>query len=251
MSLPSPVATDNMPILEDNVPKYNIDQTLSMYIPYVSASAEYIKETIEDFGFGKVKRVDCVSRGNDEPSSMAFIHMEYWEEDALTENFQERIKNSEKEARIVYDDPNYWIILPNKNPLSDEMHKMQVEIDYLKKENEELKDTCKNLRWFVNLHDANIEYLCKEIQKIKDEKNTIRKYNSSEDSDNYIEDEHDDNVVIRKNKRIRSTIDNTCGAKTNAWKPDNPTKNNTNIWCSRLRPRINGTVLKSEMYSEC
>ena len=40
MSLPSPVAVDNMmsmPVLEDNVPQYNIDQELSMYIPYVSA----------------------------------------------------------------------------------------------------------------------------------------------------------------------------------------------------------------------
>jgi len=45
MSLPSPVAVDNMsmPILEDNVPKYDIDQELSMYIPYVSADGEFIK----------------------------------------------------------------------------------------------------------------------------------------------------------------------------------------------------------------
>ena len=121
MSLPSPVAVDNMtsmPVLEDNVPKYNIEQELSIYIPYVSADGEFIKDTIEDFGFGKVKRVDCVARGNDESTSMAFVHMEHWEENALVENFQNRIKSSDKEARIVYDDPKYWIILPNKNPVN-------------------------------------------------------------------------------------------------------------------------------------
>ena len=241
MSLPSPVAADNMPILQDNVSQYNIDQSLSMYIPYVSSDAEYIKETIEDFGFGKVKRVDCVSRGSDEPTSMAFIHMEYWEEDALSENFQERIKNSEKEARIVYDDPNYWIILPNKNPLSDEMHKMQAEIDYLKKENEELKNKYNNVKWFINLHDANIEYICKELEKVKEQ--NIQKSLSSED-------EYEENIVIHKNKRFRSTIDNTCGAKTNAWEPTTPSNDNSN-WRYRLRPRMNGAVLKSHMYSEC
>jgi hypothetical protein len=66
MLLPSPVAVDNMmsmPILEDNVPQYNIDQELSMYIPYVSADGEFIKDTIEDFGFGKVKRVELCGKG--------------------------------------------------------------------------------------------------------------------------------------------------------------------------------------------
>ena len=95
MSLPSPVAVDNMmsmPVLEDNVPQYNIDQELSMYIPYVSADGEFIKDTIEDFGFGKVKRVDCVARGNDDSTSMAFIHMEHWEENALVENFCDKAR---------------------------------------------------------------------------------------------------------------------------------------------------------------
>ena len=251
MSFSSPVALDNMsmPVLEDNVSQYNIDRELSMYIPYVSADGEFIKNTIEDFGFGKVKRVDCVVRGNDESTSMAFIHMEYWEENALVENFQNRIKSSDKEARIVYDDPKYWIILPNKNPVNvdvnEKMNNIQSEIDIIRKENEELNEKFKNLRWFINLHEANIDYLCKEITKLNTEN---IKTCSSEDSDNYVEDKYDDNVIIRKKKRIRSSpLDNTCGCKSDAWEPSS----SSNDWTGRLRPRENGVVMKPHMYSEC
>lgn len=256
MSLPSPLLADNtdteMPILQENAPNYDIDQDLSMYIPYVSADGEFIKDTIEDYGFGKVKRVDCIARGNDEPTSMAFIHMEYWEENALVENFQDRIKSSDREARIVYDDPKYWIILPNKNPINvdvnDKINNMQSEIDILRNDNQELNEKIKKLHWYINLHEANIEYLCKEITKLNAE-NT--KTSSEEDSDNYVEDEYNENVIIHNKKRVRSSsIDNTCGLKSDAWEPST-TSILKNDWCGRLRPRENGVVLKQHMYSEC
>jgi hypothetical protein len=254
MSLPSPLALDNitMSALEDNVSKYNIDQKLSMYIPYVSADAEFIKDTIEDFGFGKVKRVDCVARGNDITTSMAFVHMEHWEENALVENFQDRIKSSDKEARIVYDDPSYWIILSNKNPINvdvnQKINNMQSEIDIFRNDYQELNEEFKNLRWYVNLHEANIEYLCREIAKLKTG-NT--KTSSGEDSDNYVDHEYHDNVIIRKKKRIRSSpLDNTCGCKSEAWEPSTSSIQK-NDWKQRLRPRFNGVVLKPHMYSQC
>jgi hypothetical protein len=190
-----------------------------------------------------------VARGNDDSTSMAFIHMEHWEENALVENFQDRIKSSDKEARIVYDDPKYWIILPNKNPVNvdvnEKMNNMQSEIDILRNENEELNEKFKKLQWFINLHEENIEYLCKEITKLKTE-NT--KTSSEEDSDNYVEDEYNDNVIIRNKKRIRSSpVDNTCGSKSDAWEPSS----SSNDWVGRLRPRENGVVMKPHMYSDC
>jgi hypothetical protein len=254
MSLPSPVAVNNMdmPVLEENIPKYNVDQDLSMYIPYVSADAEFIKDTIEEFGFGKVKRVDCVARGNHDRTSMAFIHMENWEENALVENFQYRIKTSDMEARIVYDDPKYWIILPNKNPsnidLNEKIDNMQSEINFLRNYNEELNEKMKKISWFINLHEANIDYLCKEITKL----NVVnRKTSSEEDFDNYLEDHYDSNVMIHKKKRVReSSLDNTCGNKSEAWEPSS-SSNEKNNWMGRLRPRENGVVMNSDLYSDC
>lgn len=254
MTLPSPVDMDNMymPIIQDNVAKYNIDQELSIYIPYVSMDGDFIKDTIQDFGFGKVERVDCVARGNDDTTSMAFIHMKYWEENALVENFQYRIKTSDMEARIVYDDPKYWIILPNKNPMNIDVNKkinnMQCEIDILRKYNEQLNEKLKNLRWFINHHETNIEYLCKEITNLK--VHNSKSY-SEEESENYLKDEYNEQFVIHKNKRIRSLpIDNTCGDKSLAWEPSRSSIVKK-LWNGRLRPRENGIVMKPYMYSEC
>lgn len=246
MSLPSPVVIEtmnnNFDVTKDD---FDIDTNLSMYIPYVTSDKNFIQNIIEDSGFGKVKRVDCVSRGAFEPTSMAFIHMEYWENSQLVENFQERIKNSEKEARIVYDDPNYWIVLPNKNPISDEGNErilnMQDQIESLDSAYNQLYDYCKNLRWYINLHEANIEYLCKEIASLKEN-------NSSE---GYISDEKLDNIVLRKHKRIRSSpTDNTCGATSKGYVVSIESKPHS-VWSNRLRPRLNGSVMKPHMYSEC
>ena len=244
MSLPSPVVSNNMNTSFDSTKEdsFNIDNNLSMYIPYVTSNEEFIKKIIQDSGFGKVKRVDCVSRGAFEPTSMAFIHMEYWENSQLVENFQDRIKNTQKEARIVYDDPNYWIVLPNKNPISDEGNErilnMQDEINSLDSAYNELLNYCKNLRWYINLHEANIEYLCNEIKKLT---------NSQEE----ISDEKLDNIVLRKHKRVRSSpTDNTCGSTSKGWVSSIESKPNT-VWSNRLRPRLNGAVMKPYMYSEC
>ena len=219
--------SSGMPILEDNIEKFDIDQQLSLYIPYVSADGDYIKETIEDFGFGKVKRVDCIARGLDDSTSMAFVHMDYWEENQLVENFQNRIKSSDKEARIVYDDPKYWIILPNKNPLNiidmnEKITNMQSEIDILRNENEELKTNIKNLSWYKNLHETNIEYICNQLSLLK---------SSIYENDSKI-----------NNKRSRtSVLDGTCGYKSEAWDPSQPSVSDNsptkNIWSNRLRSR--------------
>ena len=44
----------------------------------------------------------------------AFIHFEQWYDSIITRNFQERVKNPDKEARIVYNDPWFWVCFENK-----------------------------------------------------------------------------------------------------------------------------------------
>lgn len=44
----------------------------------------------------------------------AFVHFEQWYDNISTLNFQERVKNSDKEARIVYNDPWFWVCFENK-----------------------------------------------------------------------------------------------------------------------------------------
>lgn len=92
-------------------------QNVSVYIPHVFANIgkEQIEEVFENLKIGKVKNIDLIAKkGKDEVYNAAYIHFEYWYNNTAAHNFQERVLNPEKEARIVYDDPWYWIVLENK-----------------------------------------------------------------------------------------------------------------------------------------
>jgi hypothetical protein len=91
---------------------------MSLYIPHVfsNISVEKIIKTFESLGLGRVKKVDLVLKmGNTGEYNAAYIHFEYWYNTDAARNFQDRVKNPDKEARLVYDDPWYWIVLENKS----------------------------------------------------------------------------------------------------------------------------------------
>lgn len=95
-----------------------MNQSLSLYIPHVFANVtkETIMDTFEDQGIGKVKEIDFVEKmdKNGKIYNTAFIHFEQWYDSIITINFQERVKNPNKEARIVYNDPWFWVCFENK-----------------------------------------------------------------------------------------------------------------------------------------
>jgi hypothetical protein len=91
---------------------------MSLYIPHVfsNISVEKISHAFESLGLGQVKKVDFVSKmGNTGEYNAAYIHFEYWFDTDAARNFQDRVQNPDKEARLVYDDPWYWIVLENKS----------------------------------------------------------------------------------------------------------------------------------------
>jgi heat shock protein HspQ len=45
----------------------------------------------------------------------AYIHFEYWYTNVVALNFQSRVLDITKEARLMYEDPWYWIVLENKS----------------------------------------------------------------------------------------------------------------------------------------
>lgn len=91
---------------------------ISLYIPHVFAnySKEDIARVFEKY-VGSVKNIDLVSKiGKDGKAfNAAYIHFHSWQNDIATRNFQERVLDPNLEARIVYDDPWYWICLENKS----------------------------------------------------------------------------------------------------------------------------------------
>jgi len=90
---------------------------MSIYIPHVFVNIlpDVISKTFEDLKYGKVKHIDFVDK-MDKHGKMyhsVYIHFEYWYDNVACQNFQERVKNPDKEARIVYKEPWYWVCLEN------------------------------------------------------------------------------------------------------------------------------------------
>ena len=90
---------------------------ISLYIPHVflNFTGEYIASVFEDLEIGCVDHVDLVSNldHSGKPYNSAYIHFQYWYSGPIAKNFQARVQDPSKEARIVHDDPWYWIVLEN------------------------------------------------------------------------------------------------------------------------------------------
>ena len=98
---------------------------LSLFIPRVVpewASRELIADRFKMLDIGTISRVDFLEKfsANGMKYYQAFLHFEMWEDNAATRNIQARIYDSEKSAKLIYDDPWYWILLKNHNPLTQE-----------------------------------------------------------------------------------------------------------------------------------
>ena len=95
-----------------------MNDNLSLYIPHVfpNFTSEYITGVFEFMEYGKVERVDLVSKvdKNGCPYNSAYIHFSKWFTGPVAENFKARVLDPEREARIIHDDPWYWIVLENK-----------------------------------------------------------------------------------------------------------------------------------------
>lgn len=93
-------------------------KNISLFIPHVYANytREKVMEVFDAMLIGKVKNVDFVQKmGSDgKPYNAAYIHFHEWYDNIAAHNFQSRVLNPDKEARVMYDDPWYWIVLENK-----------------------------------------------------------------------------------------------------------------------------------------
>ena len=96
----------------------SVDQLLSLFIPRVfpNITQERVADIFYRLGLGDVRRVDRISKSdaNGNEYYSIYVHFNHWNETLAVANFQERVLNPDKEARIVYGDPWYWIVLENK-----------------------------------------------------------------------------------------------------------------------------------------
>ena len=74
-----------------------------------------IVNTFEVLDIGKVDKVDIIMKTGKygEPIKMAFVHFSEWYNNSTAFHLRNKIENPYEDAKLVYDDPWYWIILPN------------------------------------------------------------------------------------------------------------------------------------------
>lgn len=173
-----------------NEPEWAIDQSLSIYIKFVRneyANEDYIKNVLYNLNIGKVKRVDFYPKGevikysNTTFGKSAYIYMESWFNNITVEHLQERILgNDNREARIVHDDPEYWVLERNTKCISDDFmdycmdqltsmrNKLFTKIQSLEEKNLELETNIKEMQWWIRLHDTNINFMSNTLNlKVK------------------------------------------------------------------------------------
>lgn len=93
-------------------------ENISLYIPHIFANftKEFVAQVFDDQNIGKVKTVDFVHKmGKDGKAyNSAYIHFEEWYNTIATRNFQANVRDTDREARLMYEQPWYWIVLENK-----------------------------------------------------------------------------------------------------------------------------------------
>ena len=97
-----------------------IDQDLSLMIPRVFpqwVDEQTIVDIFHKQHLGLVYKVSIVrqpdSKRRSYPVYQAFIYFSAWYENEIAYNFQQRIFGPKKQARIVYDDPWFWVAFEN------------------------------------------------------------------------------------------------------------------------------------------
>ena len=90
---------------------------ISLFIPRISPNftGDDIAKIFKKLKIGIVDMINFVSKidRNGRRYKSAYIRFESWFEGTIAANFQARVLNPKKEARIVYDDPKYWVVLPD------------------------------------------------------------------------------------------------------------------------------------------
>ncbi len=98
----------------------SVNQSLSLMIPRVFPKWIDEQKIIDIFNqqqIGRVYKVSIIrvpdSKKRSIPIYQAFIYFSAWYETEIAYNFQQRIYGPKAQARIVYDDPWYWVVFEN------------------------------------------------------------------------------------------------------------------------------------------
>ena len=132
----------------------------SLYISHVfpNINKKRIAQLFEKLFLARISGIDFVSKiGKDGKAyNSAYIHIEYWFDNASAKNFQEKIRSDAKEALLVYDDPWYWIV--NENLSADKSK-------FIEKAEDKIQQKSNDIFKEMQLMLDNLEKLCAENKR--------------------------------------------------------------------------------------
>jgi hypothetical protein len=153
--------TDMYPNLQMN----NINHKLSIYISNISAreaNEEYIKKVFHNLNIGDIKQLNFI-KNTYNSNYTCYIIMNRWYNNVAVEHLQEKILDEQQVAKIVHDDPMYWILNEYKT-IDQNFYDLQQKnlyfedtINEIKNDINEMKNDISNLKnTGSNTHNANL-----------------------------------------------------------------------------------------------
>lgn len=105
----------------------------SVYIPRIfdNIPTHKIVNTFELLDLGKVDKIDIILKTNTNGTNikMAFVHFSEWYTNSAAINFRQNVENPNIDAKLVYDDPWHWIVLPNVSAMKENSTTYSHDID--------------------------------------------------------------------------------------------------------------------------
>jgi len=147
-------------------------ENISLFIPRVfgNITKERIAQKFKELLIGEVSRIDLVEKiaKSGEKYNSAYIHFNHWFNTSYAAKFQASVRNPDEEARVIYDDPWFWIVLENtarKSVVEAASNKLRRKnridlTDFAEKEEEKIivEEPVKNVR-FSEEPPLNMEWI--------------------------------------------------------------------------------------------
>jgi len=203
-----------------------IDQYLSLYIYGIAlefANETFIYNLFKNLNIGEVDSVYFREASMRDGSSVTgydtIVYMRQWYSNCMVETLQEKILDPLVDARLVYDDPAYWILYKNNTDIHSDLENLRTLVTDQTEQMQTMSAQMSDMDWQIKLQETNIEHLTNKLD-------TMNGKSSSQQSNN---------VVVSNETQQLYTNNSCCGAASDAWVPSYPSTHN--IWTQRLRPR--------------
>ena len=158
---------------------------MSIYIPYIHNRFDYdfVVKIFEEYGIGKVNRVDFFSNGKWNWSRSAFVHLEEWYYNSFTDKLYPTLESGDYwTLNVAVYGPDFWIL---KKMLSRKIPDTKLNIHQLAAKMEKLKADFDELAFKVagplDVLDEEYSYdLVKDIEERDDNYDYFKKNNKYE-----------------------------------------------------------------------